>query len=56
MHGVVGPLGDAEHDLQAVLDLPLALLTAGQELLARRTQPSTRGCMLSFLITLEYIF
>ena len=37
VHGVVGPLGDAEHDLQAVLDLTLPFLTASQQLLYTHT-------------------
>jgi len=38
VHGVIGSLGDAEHHLQAVLDLPLAFLTARQQLLQTHTR------------------
>ena len=37
VHGVVGPLGDTEHHLQAVLDLTLPFLTASQQLLNTHT-------------------
>jgi hypothetical protein len=33
VHGVVGSLGDTEHDLQSILDLSFPLLTACQQLL-----------------------
>lgn len=33
VHGVIGPLGHAEHHLQPVLDLPFPLLAAREQLL-----------------------
>ena len=33
VHGVVGPLGHAEHHLQPVLDLPFPFLAAREQLL-----------------------
>lgn len=33
VHGVVGPLGHTEHHLQPILDLPLPLLAAREQLL-----------------------
>ena len=36
VHGIVGPLGDAQHHLQPILDLPLPFLTAGQQLLGEK--------------------
>ena len=33
MHSIVSSLGDAEHDVQTLLDLSFALLTARQQLL-----------------------
>lgn len=33
MHGIIGFLGNTEHHLQTVLDLPFAFLAAGQQLL-----------------------
>lgn len=35
VHGVIGSLGDTEHDLQAIFDLSFALLTATQQVLAQ---------------------
>lgn len=42
VHGIIGFLGNTEHHLQAVLDLPFTFFAARQQLLKRRTHAHAR--------------